>query len=150
MKKGKQPILYALSSLSSFLLDTGLYYVLDLFLDASLGVYAEPVCNLTARALSSFYNFNINRLVFQSRGVYGREMLRYYCLCIPQAFASTGLLTLLVNLFRIESAEGSAAVKVLVDGTLFVASFFIQKYWVFKKRNAAAGEEPAEMKFRNE
>ena len=144
MKKGKQPILYTLSSLASFLLDTGLFYVLHLLLNTTLGVYAEPVCNLIARALSSFFNFNMNRLVFQSKGAYGKEMLRYYCLCIPQAFASTALLTLCVRLAGIESAEGSAAVKVLVDGTLFVLSFFIQKYRVFKKREADSGEETAD------
>ncbi len=149
MKKGKQPILYTLSSLGSFLLDTGLYYVLHLLWNTKLGVYAEPVCNLIARALSSFFNFNINRLVFQSKGFYGREMLRYYCLCIPQAFASTALLTLLVRLTGTESAEGSAVIKVLVDGTLFVLSFFIQKYWVFKKREAAAGEEPEDASSRD-
>jgi hypothetical protein len=71
MKKGREPLLYTLSSLSSFLLDTGLFSVLHLLLKAALGIYAEPVCNLTARTLSSFYNFNMNRLVFRSRGSYG-------------------------------------------------------------------------------
>lgn len=133
MKKGREPLLYTLSSLSSFLLDTGLFYGLHLLFSAFLGVYAEPICNLTARALSSFYNFNMNRLVFRSRGSYGKEVLKYYCLCIPQALVSTGLITLFVNLLRVENSSGATAVKVAVDGILFVISFFIQKFWVFRK-----------------
>ena len=141
MKKGKQPILYTLSSLSSFLLDSGLFYLLDLLLNSVLGPYAEPVCNLIARTISSFYNFNINRLVFQNRGDYGKALLRYYCLCIPQALVSTGLLTLLVQLFHVESAAVSTAIKVVIDGVLFVASFFIQKFWVFKNKELLANDE---------
>ena len=141
MKKGKQPILYTLSSLSSFLLDSGLFYLLDLLLNSILGPYAEALCNLIARAISSFYNFNINRLVFQSRGEYGKSILRYYCLCIPQALISTGLLFLFVWLFNLENAAASTAVKVVVDGVLFIVSFFIQKYWVFKKKESSSDDE---------
>lgn len=134
MKKGREPLLYTLSSLSSFLLDTGLFYVLHLLFSAFLGIYTEVICNLTARALSSFYNFNMNRLVFLSRGNYGKEALKYYCLCIPQALVSTGLITLFVSLLRVENSSGATAVKVVIDGVLFVISFFIQKFWVFRKK----------------
>ena len=142
MKKGREPLLYTLSSLSSFLLDTGLFSVLPLLLKAALGISAEPVCNLTARALSSFYNFNMNRLVFRSRGSYGREVLKYYCLCIPQALVSTALITLLVNLLQVENTGGATVVKLFVDAALFVISFFIQKYWVFRNKKPASDDGP--------
>ncbi len=138
MKKGIQPVLYILSSLSSFFLDAGLFYVLNRLFDGVLGPYAVPVSNLTARALSSFFNFNMNRLVFRSGGNYGKDMLRYYCLCIPQAFASTGLISLFVALFRTGASGWSTVIKVAVDGVLFVVSFFIQKYWVFAKKDSNA------------
>ena len=93
-----------------------------------------PVSNVAARVISSFYNFNVNnRLVFGNTGHYGKAMLRYYCLAIPQLAASTLLLTLFVHLLHISSAQGSALVKAVVEGCLFVASFFIQKLWVFAK-----------------
>ena len=142
MKKGREPLLYTLSSLSSFLLDIGLFSVLHLLLKAALGIYTEPVCNLTARALSSFYNFNMNRLVFRSRGSYGREVLKYYCLCIPQALVSTALITLLVNLLQVENTGGATVVKLFVDAALFVISFFIQKYWVFRNKKPASDDGP--------
>ena len=136
MEKAKQPIRYVLSSVSSFLLDAGLFYVLKLLLGTPLGVYAEPVCNVAARAASSFFNFNLNnRLVFGNTGSYGKALLRYYCLAIPQLAASTLLLTLFVRLLHVESAQGSTIVKIVVDGVLFVASFFIQKFWVFSKND---------------
>ena len=130
MKKGREPLLYTLSSLSSFLLDTGLFSVLHLLLKAALGIYAEPVCNLTARA------------VFRSRGSYGREVLKYYCLCIPQALVSTALITLLVNLLQVENTGGATVVKLFVDAALFVISFFIQKYWVFRNKKPASDDGP--------
>ena len=114
------------------MVDTGLFYLFDLLLGAMLGELAEPVCNVAARVLSSFFNFNVNnRLVFHNELPYGKVLLRYYGLAIPQLAASTLLLTLFVQLLHIESAEGSTAVKIVVDGALFVVSFFIQKFWVF-------------------
>ena len=138
MKKGKQPLLYVLSSFTSFLLDVALFHVLQLALSGVLGAYAVPVSNLTARALSSFYNFNLNRLIFRSSGAYGEDVLRYYCLCIPQALASTGLVTLFVSLFHTGNTYWSTAIKMIIDSALFVASFFIQKYWVFAKKDSNA------------
>ena len=132
MRKTGQALRYALSSVASWAVDTGLFYVLKLLFGSVLGVYAEPVCNVAARAVSSFFNFNVNnRLVFVSTLPYGKALLRYYCLAIPQLAASTLLLTLFVNLFHVQSAGGATAVKIIVDAGLFIASFFIQKFWVF-------------------
>ncbi len=135
MKKCRQPLLYTVSAVASWALDTGLFYLLRLFFGPALGGLAETVCNVGARAVSSFFNFNLNNhMVFQNKGGYGKAMLRYYCLAIPQLAASTLLLTLFVYLFSVSSAQGSTLVKIVVDGCLFVASFFIQKFWVFPQR----------------
>ena len=146
MKKGKQPLLYVLSSVASWVVDTGGFYLLRLLLGPVLGGYAETVCNIVARAVSSFFNFSLNnRMVFQNTGSYGKALLRYYCLAVPQLAASTLLLTLLVNLFHVETSQGSTVIKVIVDGGLFVASFFIQKYWVFSQKETEK-EKTAEQK----
>ena len=136
MKKGKQPLLYVLSSVASWAVDTGGFFVLSLLFGPVLGTYSEAVCNIAARVISSFFNFNLNnRLVFQNTGSYGKALLRYYCLAVPQLAASTLLLTLLVHLLKIETTHGDTAVKIVVDGCLFVASYFIQKFWVFPHRD---------------
>ena len=149
MEKGKQPLLYVLSSVASWAVDTGGFFVLSLLFGAALGSYSEPVCNIAARVISSFFNFNLNnRLVFRNTGSYGKALFRYYCLAVPQLAASTLLLTLLVQLLRIESTQGATGVKIVVDGCLFVASYFIQKFWVFPHRDnetdTTAGGDRAE------
>ena len=136
MKKLKPPLLYTLSALSSVVVDLGLFYLLRLLLGGVLGAFAESVCTVGARAVSSFYNFNINnRMVFQNKGSYGKAMLRYYCLALPQLAASALLLTLFVHVLGVTTAQGSTVVKLAVDSCLFVASFFIQKFWVFAQKN---------------
>lgn len=144
MEKAKQPLRYVLSSVASWVVDTGLFYLLKLLLGAVLGAYAEPVCNVAARVVSSFFNFNVNnRLVFQNTTLsYGQAMLRYYLLAVPQLAASTLLLTLFVQLLHVQSAGGSTAVKIAVDGALFVASFFIQKFWVFSAKKSGDSSDP--------
>lgn len=142
MEKAKQPIRYALSSVASWVLDTGLFYLLRLLLGSALGGAAETVCNVIARAVSSFFNFNLNnRLVFDNRGSYGKAMLRYYCLALPQLAASTLLLNLFVRLLHLESAQAATLVKIVADGCLFVLSFFIQKFWVFAGKKKSGREE---------
>ena len=136
MKKLKQPLLYTLSALSSVVVDLGLFYLLRVLLGTALGGFAESVCTVGARAISSFYNFNVNnRVVFNNRGAYGKAMLRYYCLALPQLAASALLLTLFVYLLGVSTAKGSTMVKLVVDSCLFVASFFIQKFWVFAQKH---------------
>ena len=134
MKKAKQPILYTLSAISSAALDIGLYRLLLALFGGALGSYTAPACNVIARACSSFYNFNINRLVYESKEKYGRAMLRYYVVVVLQLAASTLLLTLFLHLFHVRSDNGSTLVKALVDGGLFVVNYFVQKHWVFAKR----------------
>lgn len=135
MGKARQPIRFVLSSGASFLVDAGLFYILMVLLSAPLGQAAEAVCNIAARAVSSFFNFNVNRLlVFGRQGAFGASLLRYYALAVPVALASTVLVALLARLLSLESAAAATALKVAVDTGLFVVSFFVQKFWVFRKK----------------
>ena len=134
--EGKQPVLYTFSSLLSWAVDTAGFYVLDLLLRPLLGGYSEAVCNVLARVVSSLFNFHLNyKVVFGSTQPYGKAMQRYYFLAIPQLAVSTVLVTVFTRLLHADSAGAATAVKIVVDGCLFVASFFIQKYWVFRKKD---------------
>ena len=136
MKKYWQLIKYSLASLSSFLLDSGLFYLFKRFVFGGLGAWADLACTVAARALSSFYNFNVNnRLVFGHRGEYGKALGRYYLLAIPLMLASAGLVTLLDRSLGVTAPGLSTAVKICVDTVLFLASYLIQKLWVFKKKD---------------
>ena len=135
MKKYWQLIKYSLASLSSFALDTGLFYLFKRFVFGSLGAWADLACTVAARVLSSFYNFNVNnRLVFGHRGEYGKALGRYYLLAVPLMLASAGFVTLLDRSLGVTAPGLSTAIKIGVDTVLFLASYLIQKTWVFKKK----------------
>ena len=135
MKKYWQLIKYSLASLSSFALDSGLFYLFKRFVFGGLGAWADLACTVAARALSSFYNFNVNnRLVFGHRGEYGKALGRYYLLAVPLMLCSAGLVTLLDRSLGVTAPGLSTAVKICVDTVLFLASYLIQKTWVFKKK----------------
>jgi len=135
MKKYWQLIKYSLASLSSFALDTGLFYLFKRFVFGGLGVWADLACTIAARAISSFYNFNVNnRLVFGHRGEYAKALGRYYLLAVPMMLASAGLVSLLDSSLGVTAPGLSTAVKIGVDTVLFLASYLIQKKWVFAKK----------------
>ena len=135
---------YALASATSFGLDSGLFYLFKRFVFGSLGAWADLACTVAARAISSFYNFNVNnRLVFGHRGEYGKALLRYYLLALPIMLGSATLVTLVNRLLGVSAPGSSTAVKIAVDTVLFLASYFIQKKWVFRKKEERDKEERA-------
>lgn len=120
------------SSLSSSLLDLLVFYGAMRLLPA--GKYAILAATVIARAVSSFYNFNLNKkVVFGAGGDYQKTMVRYYCLCIPQMLISA-LLVSLLNKWVVGSALVTTGLKFLVDTVLFFISFTIQREWVFKEK----------------
>lgn len=136
MGKFSQIIKYSLSSVASWVIDNGFFLLLKTLLAEKLGPFADLVCTAAARAVSSFFNFNANnRLVFEHRGGYGKALLRYYCLALPIMLCSAGLVTLLDRVFGVTAPTLSTAIKICVDAVLFLASYTIQKKWVFSKND---------------
>jgi len=135
MKRYAQMIKYGLASLASFALDSGLFYLFKRFVFGAAGAYADLLCTVAARIISSFFNFNVNnRLVFGHRGSYGRALARYYLLAVPLMLASAGSVTLADRLLGVTAADVSTEIKIVVDTLLFFASYLIQKHWVFSKK----------------
>ena len=136
MGKFSQLIKYSLSSIASWAIDNGLFFLLKSLLAAKLGGAADLVCTAIARAVSSFFNFNANNhLVFDHKGDYGKALFRYYCLAVPIMLCSAGLVTLLDRLLGVSAPALSTAIKICVDALLFLASYTIQKKWVFSRDN---------------
>lgn len=137
---------YVLSSAAAFVVDTALYYVFNHFLFGMLfnmgDVQSSSAALVAARALSSFFNFNVNNfIVFRHGSVgYGRALAKYYCLCLPQLIASELLLHGVNALFGIEDDLLQTVAKVAVDAVLFVISYFIQNKWVFSKKNKTVSD----------
>ena len=131
---------FLLSSGAAFLIDSGLYFILNWLFAARLGTYAPTILMIPARAVSSFVNFNMNKsLVFQSKANYKRAMLRYYILCVIQLAVNAVLTNGLVVLASMAaghpiSAALSTLIHVAVMTALFFISYPIQREWVFAEK----------------
>ena len=123
---------FMVSSLSSLLVDMGLFYLVMKLFTSLLGPYVELVATVVARVCSSFFNFNANNtVVFNNKGSYRRALLRYYCLCVPQMLVSAGLVTLINHLLGNSAPFIATLIKLVVDTGLFFISYTIQREWVF-------------------
>ncbi|GAK07092.1 bifunctional glycosyltransferase family 2/GtrA family protein [Geomicrobium sp. JCM 19038] len=121
---------FAFVSISSFILDIGLFAlfssILKMFMPASFII----VATVMARAVSSLFNYLLNRqVVFQSKGKVSKSLLKYYSLAVIQMVASAG------GVYIIYQGVGDyeVIIKVFVDSMLFLISFLIQRLWVFRK-----------------
>lgn len=127
---------FLMSSLGSTIIDLAVFYLMMRFFGAAAGKFAELLSTAVARALSSFVNFSANNaVVFNNQKSYKRALIRYYCLCIPQALVSAGLVTLINHLFSNSVPIVATLVKFVVDTGLFFISYQIQREWVFSQKN---------------
>lgn len=118
---------YAFSAVSSFLIDITLFTVL-LKLFAGFSFETVLIASIVARAASSLFNYLLNRLVVFEKGSL-KSLVKYYGLVLIQILVSSGLVLLFKGLFL---EMNITFIKIIVDGTLFFVSFYIQKKYVFK------------------
>ncbi len=120
---------YILASLSSALLDLGVFHLAMLALGRMRDAAAIVTATVAARVISSLYNFIVNRnAVFESGGSASGQMLRYYTLCAAQLALSAGLVVAVDALL----GWNKTAEKAVVDSVLFLISYQIQRAWVFR------------------
>ena len=121
---------FSASSLTTTLIDMILFQVFLIFLKPSADNYIL-LSTVLARICSSMVNFLINRfIVFKSTEPILSTLLRFYCIVIPQMFASAGLVTLLYRLLPFNEL----IFKMIVDTTLFFVVYRFQKFFVFRRR----------------
>lgn len=133
---------YIANSLLSFLIDIGLFTLLEFVIgdtmDKSLKIF---VSTFGARVVSSIFNYLVSRkVVFESKSSVGRSVLKYYILCACQTGISYGLVYLFSYLFGAENVLTSV-IKLIVDVTLFIISFQIQRRWVFAEKKQYTEEQ---------
>lgn len=135
---------YVLSSVASWVVDNGLYYLLLWLLGTLLPfgqVGVSTAAQVSARVLSSLFNFNMNKFfVFRSRESYRSAFVKYYCVCIPQTAVSVLIMDVLIGSMHIGSETVMLMLKIAVETVLFVLSYVIQNKWVFRKKT----DDPAE------
>ncbi len=125
------------ASIASFLIDNGVFTLLDqLFLtDIALGRVA--LASILARLVSAPCNFLMNRnLVFKVKGNTGKTALRYAILCIGVLLCSAGSLAVLSALGMPKVLDTMA--KVVIDALLYLVSYRVQNKWVFQEEKSNA------------
>ena len=127
---------YTLSSLLCAVVDAWLFALLSSALEWRLwGVAHTAAAAGGARLVSSLLNFALNRsLVFRFTGRPMQALARYYMLVIVQYLAQLVLTQGLFQLLHIQreySTVRHTVIYVIVMMALFVASYVIQRRWVF-------------------
>lgn len=125
---------YLLSSLSSFLLDIGLFQ-LFLWISLSVGIHRGALLillsTILARIISSYFNFTMNKnFVFDGEKRIHKTIVKYYSLAVFQMLLSAAMVTVVWNMF----SGSETAIKILVDTILFLTSYQVQRRWVFRER----------------
>lgn len=121
---------YLVSSVVSVLVDNGIFYLLT----AKFGVASQIILQSISTFLSSVLNFNLNKyFAFKTKGNYLKEIVQYYCICIPRTAVSILMTHFVLKGLVITSPSLATAAKFAVDIILFFVVYFIQKKWIFKK-----------------
>lgn len=117
------------SSLVCFLVDYGLFQ-LFLLITRSLGyLHAPVISNIAARIISAALNYRLNKsLVFNHQGDHIKTGVQYAVLASGILLVNTCLLSYLLK----QPGINSWTAKLIVELTLFLFSFLIQKFKIFR------------------
>ena len=126
----KDILKFSISSFVGFLVDA-LMFIFFSITFSSLGGLGLVMSNIFARIISSSVNFTINRkLVFKDKGSVSIAALKYFVLAGGVLFLNTLFLTILVRNMELNKYFA----KVITEIVLFLLSFTVQKYVVFRKK----------------
>ncbi len=144
-----------------FLGSSFLSFIIDYALNAGLQMVLRPIAPEAfataasyagARLVSSFVNYSVNRKIFADGASMKKTIVRYYTLALFIMIAGSAAVTLLSGIVcsmpSVYSLFGeigenevktviSTAIKLPVDMLLFIASYTVQKKYVFKKEQNA-------------
>ena len=133
MRIFKEVIKFSISSLIGFLVDFGLYSLLY-FVLTKAGFdweHTALMCHAIARVFSASVNFTINyHLVFKKRETVWKALLKYTGLALFILFGGMGILWVLTELW----GWNPYLAKILVEVTMFIVSWLVQRLFVFRKR----------------
>ena len=123
---------YLFSSLSSFLVDIGLFQLflwIYLYVGIHRGALLILLSTILARIISSYFNFTMNKnFVFDGEKRIHKTIVKYYSLAVFQMLLSAAMVTVVWNMF----SGSETAIKIVVDTILFLASYQVQRRWVFR------------------
>lgn len=116
---------YTISSLLSFLVDYGLFSLLEILFNTLV------LSNIGARIISSTFNYTLNKkMVFKDDNKVSASIFKYYSLAILVLVLNTLLLTLLVSVLGVNKFIA----KIIVEVLLFILTYIVQKKYIFNKK----------------
>ena len=128
----KEILKFSAASLASFAVDYSLYCLLSALTGAVVSA------NVLARIISGSFNYTLNRkLVFESKAGIARSLLQYAALACGILAVNTLCLWVLVTVL----GANRYTAKLLVEAVLFVISYFVQKRWIFRKKDPAPSDD---------
>lgn len=128
----KNILKFSLSSILAFIIDF-LFYSIIIRLTSSIDTGISLILsNVLARVVSSGVNYYINRkYVFKHQESVLKSALKYYALAICILILNTVMLTFIVE----NILSNKFIAKILVESILFIISWSIQRFFVFKKKS---------------
>ena len=128
MKIFKEVIKFSISSLIGFLVDFSVYSLLNLIPVEWNQWYL--MCQIIARIISASVNFTLNyKLVFKSKSNVMLAILKYTALALFILGCGTFFLWLFVDV----AGMNKYLAKILVEVTMFIISWLIQRLFVFRR-----------------
>ena len=128
-------ILFMGASIISFLIDNGVFAILENFILAGMGSGREILSTVIARLISAPCNFLLNKnFVFKSKGD-KQTFIRYVILAVCLLLTSAVGVELIVKLLHFAPALASI-VKLVVDALLYLVSYRVQNRWVFRQEDS--------------
>lgn len=122
---------FALSSLSSFVVDYFVYALAILCLPSVPTSFRIFLANGLARVSSSVFNYSTNKkLVFKNQDSLLKTGMGYFGLALVLFILDT----LLIRLFYVMFGINLLIVKIIVGILLFAVSWLVQKKFIFKER----------------
>lgn len=118
------------ASIASFLIDNGVFTILDQFVFPGTFLGRVALASIIARCVSAPCNFLMNRnLVFNFKQDTKKTAIRYALLCVFILLCSTGALSVLSLLGMPKWLDTFA--KIIIDMVLYLVSYRVQNKWVF-------------------
>ncbi|WAW14991.1 GtrA family protein [Peptostreptococcus equinus] len=131
MKIMYELIKYGAVAVVSAIIDFGIFKLMIDYLKGYSTSKEIWIATIVARSISSFINYMLNKnFVFKENKDIKSTIFSYYGLCIFQMLCSgffVGKLTIYVGLKPIIS-------KLIVDCTIFIINFIIQKMFIFNRK----------------
>lgn len=129
---------FSAASFTGFLVDLGLFTLFTwlaktFFVDPSTDAWQYWIIgsNISARIISASVNFTLNYIfVFRSKKKVWKALLEYALLAIFVLVVNTTLVWLLTT----KAGMYEVLAKIIVEGTMFIVSWIIQRLFVFRKK----------------